>query len=176
MAYTYSKISSVTVGSGGSSSIDFIAIPQNYTDLVLVSSLRNDQNRSPEQYIYHTIKFNNSSSNYSWRSLYAEDPTVRSQSDSGGIYFYSPTASAVANIFSNNAAYFPNYAGNTYKSASMESGSVNNASGNSLWLLDLSVGLWSQTAAINQITIVAFGTTKFVQYSTATLYGVKAEV
>jgi hypothetical protein len=42
MAYTYSKIASVTIGSGGSSSINFIAIPQNYTDLILKLSARDD--------------------------------------------------------------------------------------------------------------------------------------
>lgn len=173
MANTYQAIAKVTVGSGGAASIDFTSIPATYTDLVLVSSLRNNQNRSPEQYIYHTLKFNNSSSNYTWRSLYAESTTVQSQNDTSGMYFYSPTASAVANIFSNNMAYIPDYAGSNYKSVSIESVSENNATGNLLWFLDLSAGLWSQTTAINQITIVAFGATNFVQYSTATLYGIK---
>ena len=40
MANTYTLISSVTVGSGGASSIDFTSIPATYTDLCLVWSGR----------------------------------------------------------------------------------------------------------------------------------------
>ena len=37
---TLVKIQTVTVGSGGASSIDFTSIPQTYTDLCLVYSAR----------------------------------------------------------------------------------------------------------------------------------------
>ena len=40
MPDTFIKIASVTVGSGGASSIDFTSIPSTYTDLVVVHSLR----------------------------------------------------------------------------------------------------------------------------------------
>ena len=37
---TMTKLATVTVGSGGSSTITFSNIPQNYTDLVVKASLR----------------------------------------------------------------------------------------------------------------------------------------
>jgi hypothetical protein len=36
----------------------------------------------------------------------------------------------------------------------------------------LTSGLWSTTSAINQITLISYGAS-FVQYSMATLYGIK---
>ena len=44
MADTYTLISSVTVGAGGASSIDFTSIPATYTDLLVKFSLRTDFN------------------------------------------------------------------------------------------------------------------------------------
>ena len=41
MANTFEQITTVTVGSGGASSIDFTSIPQTYTDLVIKTSARN---------------------------------------------------------------------------------------------------------------------------------------
>jgi hypothetical protein len=38
----YNLIATTTVGSGGAASIDFTGIPQTYTDLFLVSSLRSN--------------------------------------------------------------------------------------------------------------------------------------
>ena len=40
MATTFTKIASVTVGSGGASSIDFTSIPSTYTDLCVKLSTR----------------------------------------------------------------------------------------------------------------------------------------
>ena len=40
MAVTYKLIETVTVGSGGAASIEFSSIPQTYTDLKVVYSLR----------------------------------------------------------------------------------------------------------------------------------------
>ena len=167
---TYQLISSVTVGSGGAASIDFTSIPATYTDLCLVTSLRTDE---AQYYRYHTVKINNSTANQTWRDIFAESTTPGSQNASA-TYFYAPAASATANTFSNNQWYFPNYAGSNNKSFSNENVSENNSGTTSQWILDFSASLWSQTTAINQITLVAYGTTKFVQYSTAYLYGIKS--
>ena len=171
MAYTYSKISTVTVGSGGSSSIDFIAIPQNYTDLVVKASVRGDS--TPAAFTSIRLLPNGSSSNGSTRWIRGNGAAASSDIDFTGIYSgESDTASATANTFANIEWYIPNYAGSNYKSLSIDSAHENNITTAYLHLI---AGLWSDTTAISSITL-DLGAGNFVQYSTATLYGIKAEV
>ena len=66
--YAENLISSVTVGSGGASSIDFTSIPQTYTDLVVRWSTRGTAATVYDQ-VY--VKFNNTTSNLSYlRNLF----------------------------------------------------------------------------------------------------------
>ena len=74
-----------------------------------------------------------------------------------------------ANTFTNSEFYIPNYAGSNYKSISGEQTRENNGTSAYIYLHAL---LWSNTAAINRVTLNAI-TNNFAQYSTAYLYGVK---
>ena len=65
---TLVKIQTVTVGSGGASSIDFTSIPQTYTDLCVVLSARGT-NAGTGANDGH-LTFNSSSTGYSSRLLY----------------------------------------------------------------------------------------------------------
>ena len=168
MAYTYSKISTYTVGSGGVASIDFINIPQTYTDLMLQVSLRNTTNN-----YWASIKFNNSTSNFRIITLQSTGSMVSWNADNSGTYAVNPVASAMtANTFGSGEIYIPNYTGINYKSFSLDATQENNGT-ESYW--GVSAGLWSNTSAINAISLVS-GATAFAQYSTAHLYGIKAEL
>jgi hypothetical protein len=76
-----------------------------------------------------------------------------------------------ANTFSNGEMYIPNAFGSTYKSVSADAVAENNAS---TAYMAMQAGLWSSTAAINQITLTPDTATSplFQQYSTASLYGI----
>lgn len=173
MAYTYSKISSVTVGSGGSSSIDFIAIPQNYTDLSIVVSGRYSNTGSQNTLWISAI--NGSASGFTNRWLRGSGSAVISTTDAtGGVYVGAVNASSsTANTFANIAIYIPNYAGNTFKSISIDAVQENNQAEA---YMGFTAGLWSNTAPITSITLDPDGANNFAQYTTATLYGIKAEV
>ena len=171
MANTMTLISSYTVGSGGSTNIDFTSIPSTYTDLVLKYSLRG----TTENTFYVYVTFNNSSSNLSSKNVNGN----ASVNSSGLSYNYSSTFQDIAgqdvyvwtsSTFSNGEMYIPNYAGSSYKSISMDSVTENNATSayNSL-----TAGLWSSVSAINRITLRSGTTDTFAQFSTAYLYGVK---
>ena len=82
MAYTYSKIATVTVGSGGASRIDFLAIPQNYTDLLLKTSLRDNQAGSSAN--DNAINFNFSTTNFTGKRGYGNGTTAPSDTFSTG--------------------------------------------------------------------------------------------
>lgn len=178
MAYTYSKIASYTVGSGGISSIDFIAIPQNYTDLVVKTSTRSNRASATADNIL--LQFNgNTSSVYSLRYLEGNGSSVSSVSVGSStslIVEYTNAAGSTSSTFENGEFYIPNYT-NTSNAKSISSDSVveNNAT---LAYTYLAAGLWNPTtqAAITSIKLFPQVGTGFVQHSTATLYGIKAEL
>ena len=70
--------------------------------------------------------------------------------------------------------YLPNYASSNYKSFAADNTSETNLSSGNTNYLSMSSGLWSNTAAITSITFVIADATNFVEYSTATLYGIKS--
>ena len=175
MAYTYSKIATVTVGSGGVSSIDFLAIPQNYTDLVLKLSLKSN-NTSGGENVW--IRFNgDSGANYATRRLYGSG--TGTASDTGGTTTYINAAeindsiAASANAFGNAELYIPNYTLSTFKSVSADA--VMEANQTTIYM-GINAGVWNSTAAITSIAMTVQVGTLFVINSTATLYGIKAEV
>lgn len=165
MANTYIQIgSTITVGAGATTTIDFTSIPSTFTDLVLKLS-----GRTSDTYNYgsYTINLNGSATGFTGKDVFGVGPNPGSANRTV-TYFNINGAPSTANNFSNTEIYFPNYAGSTNKSFSMdgaseENGVLNNAS--------LVAGLWSNTAAINRITLTAAN--NFVQHSTATLYGIK---
>ena len=171
MAYTYSKIASVTVGSGGASSIDFLAIPQNYTDLIVKSSIRTSYAGVSDAI---TVSFNGVTTNLSSRRLYGTGASAASTNSGSLSYGDSGVGStATANTFSNGELYIPNYAGSNYKSSSSDGVGENNATSTTA---TLAANLWSSSAAINSISLKSENGSTIQQYSTATLYGIKAEV
>lgn len=159
------KIATVTVGAGGAASIDFTSISGSFTDLLLDFSIRSTQ-ASVVAYAHLTL--NGSSSNFSGRGLYGTGAAVGSFSSTPQWFGEVVGANATANTFSNTSIYFPNYSGATNKSYSIDSVGENNAT---LANQVIYAGLWSQTTAITSLSIVSTSGT-FVQYSTATLYGI----
>jgi hypothetical protein len=167
MANTYTLIASSTVGVGGALSFSFSSIPATYTDLCLLVSARNltgGENCS--------ITINGSTSNFSLRGLGADGSSAYSYSRTDNLnVFLSDGSGNTANTFSNTSIYFPNYAGSTYKSYSIDTVVENNATGASM---AIQAGLWSNTAAITSLSFAAGnGTGTFAQYTTAYLYGIK---
>lgn len=168
MAFTYSKLAEVTVGSGGTSAIAFNNIPQNYTDLVIKLSTRDASASIQGDCI---ITFNGSSSGYSQRVVYGSGTGTASITETS-VKFRTVGANATASTFDNTELYIPNYSSSNNKSVSIDNVTENNSSSAFAALV---ASLWSNVTAISSISI-APGTANFSQYSTATLYGVKAEV
>ena len=164
MANTFVAIATVTVGSGGAASMDFTNIPATYTDLLIKVSGRSNQANLGNTVI---IKFNGSTSNQTAVLLEGSGAAVSSFTQNAGNIGNIQGSTSTSDTFSSLEVYIPNYAGSTYKSRSVDSVTENNAT---TAYSVLAAGLWSQTAAITSIDI-AIG--NFVEYSTATLYGIK---
>jgi hypothetical protein len=168
MATTYEAIATVTVGSGGAASIDFTSIPATYTDLLVKLSLRYSGNGDSRVY----FNFNGAGLNATSRLLYGFGSSgVGSTSYSTGVAVFGLCGSTeTANTFANNEVYIPNYiSASTYKSFSSDG---TNETNNTINAMGLMAGLWSNNSAISSIAITPPSGT-FVQYSTATLYGIK---
>jgi hypothetical protein len=167
MADTYTLISSVTVGAGGASSIDFTSIPATYTDLCLVTTLRSS---SAANVVDGNLTFNSSSSNFSWKELFGTGSSALSGGNTvNNALGQIAAANLTSSTFSSGQLYIPNYAGSTNKSFSFDFVTENNAT---LGYAGLIAGLWSNTSAITSIGITPSAGT-WVQYSTAYLYGIK---
>jgi hypothetical protein len=170
MANTFVKIASVTVGAGGASSINFTSIPQNLTDLVLKTSIRTSYGSVNDAAF---ITFNGTTSGYSTLSVYGNGISAGSETNPYGAtnktYIGTiDTAANTASTFTSTDTYIPNYTSSNFKSLS--SNSVSEQNSTDIYMA-LSEGLFSNTAAITSLSI-SFAAGNFVQYTTATLYGI----
>jgi hypothetical protein len=166
---TFTKIASVTVGSGGSTLVQFTSIPSTYTDLQLLVSIRYGTNSNQTQSIGLYFNGDGFPASASGRVLNGNGSTTSSYTSSGfndaGIM---NDTSTTANTFSSHSIYIPNYAGSNFKSLSIDSVTENNAT---LARANTIAGLYSSTSAINAIKVDTGGTA--LQHSTFTLYGIK---
>lgn len=168
MANTFIKISTVTVGSGGAANIDFTNIPQTYTDLLIKISLRTDRAVAFDALEFN---FNNSSASRNYRELYGNGSTTVSGTSTAGLAGYIPGASATSSVFGNTEIYIPNYTSSNFKTSSSDSVGETNATTAYTHLIG---NIWSNTAAITRITLLSSYSANLVQYTTATLYGIKS--
>jgi hypothetical protein len=171
MANTFIKIQTVTVGSGGASTIDFTSIPQTFTDLKLVMSTRDAYAGTFDSV---KITFNSNTANYSYRFLEGTGAVTTSSngsSQASGYVLTGNAATSTSSVFSNLEVYIPNYTSANHKSWSQDGVTENNATASYQYL---NAQLWANTAAITSIQLTPYQPVNFVQYTTATLYGIKS--
>jgi hypothetical protein len=145
------------------SAITFSSIPNTFTDLYLVLSARVNTTNGGLR-----IRVNGSTANLSTRLLYGNGSTSATGSDT--TYVGTVTNSnQTANTFGSAGLYFPNYAGSTAKSFSGDLIDETNATTATQWL---TVGFFNSTSPITALEVFGDGAGNFVQYSSATLYGI----
>ncbi len=160
-------IETVTVGSGGQASITFSSIAASWTDLLLVTSLRSGRSAVAEEY---RIYFNGSNSNLSTRYLEGSGSgSGASGTAAYGFIGVGGSSTSTASTFGSQSIYIPNYASSNYKSFSVDSVMENNATTS---YQDIVAGLWSSTAAITSVTLTNGTGSNWLEFSTASLYGI----
>jgi len=162
-ATSFESIATVTVGSGGSSTVEFTSIGSTYSHLqVRVYSMSSTAN-------WNKLQFNtDTGSNYTYHQLEGNGSSAvanagTSQTSIQYAYSYSTTnpLGAVIDIL--------DYANtNKYKTVRTLSGNDSNGSGN----VQLMSGLWLSTNAITSIKFINTSG-NFNQYSHFALYGIK---
>lgn len=170
---TMTKIATYTVGAGGIASYTFSNIPQTYTDLKLVGSMRESGNNGGRAYFYGRVNGDTTAS-YTYRWMAGYDATYVSNTSTDVTSYLAgvdPDVASSANIFGSCEIYFTNYTSNNYKTIFSDAVTDNNTT--TFWMNTNTTTVWKNTSPITSITVFA-GTTSFVQNSTFTLYGIKA--
>lgn len=168
MANTFTLIEAKTLASS-TASVTFSSIPQTYTDLKMLVSVRTDRSGQDNDALY--ISINSNTSNLNSKLVEGIGSGAPSSYSASGTIKIFPTvgSTATANTFGNGEIYFPNYTISQYKSFIGDGVSENNAT---QAIAGFSANLWSDNAAITSLTFTSIGT-NFVQYSTFYLYGIK---
>ena len=157
-------ISTITVGAGGAASLSWTGIPQTFTDLLLVCSLRGNGGGTLDT---PYLLINGA---YSYGQLLQGTGTSASGNTAGGgpqIMGYTNNGGTVANTFSSTQVYIPNYTSTINKYWFAESTMEDNATNAYHSMASLRS---TDTAAVTTLTISPGN--PFVQYSTASLYGI----
>lgn len=153
------------------SSITLSSIPADYTDLLILTSLRSDRANVVD---VTELQLNGSGVNRSSISLQGSGSADSSSSYSdtttyGGRIALDTAASSTSNTFGNGQIYIPNYAGSQAKLASIDSVSENNASNA---YQQIYAFLWNDTAAVTSVTLIPNLGTNWVAGSSVSLYGI----
>ena len=169
---SYESIATVTVGSGGSSTVTFSSIPSTYQHLQLRYTAKNDSGGATSD-TYNTVRFNgDSASNYAMHYILGDGgggvfaTSVTSQTNT---WFGLSPYGASNPAFSANVIDILDYA-NTNKNKTIRTlgGDDRNGAGS----ITLTSGLWMNTSAISSFVITATSF-PFAEYSSFALYGIK---
>lgn len=169
MPSTYNKIQTVTVGSGGSSTIQFTNIPQTFTDLKILISGRGT---SVDTDFFVTFN-GNSAATYNYVQMYGyvtgNGADRGSNQTSLNVGVTSGASSSSANAFSANEINILNYSLSTQNKAV---GSLNVTENNGqVAYLNMKQGHWANTSAITSLSL-ACSNGNWAEYTSATLYGI----
>ena len=162
---TYTLLNSYQA-TGSVASIAFTSIPQTYTDLLLVGSLRETQAGvigGPK------VRPNNVTTNFTGKRLYGAGTSYGSDNLTAW-FLLDCCSNATTNTFGNSEIYIPNYTSSINKSASVNSTMENNSTTD--WEVEIHGSLWSNTSAITSLYVYP-DSGNFVQYSSLYLYGIK---
>jgi hypothetical protein len=168
MANTYVKIATVNVGLSGAANINFSSIPGTYTDLVVKLSTRSTGGSANLYWNYN----GGSGTAYSSKKLFGNGAAASSLQLSGVNYFQQENAvnnsGSTASTFNNCDIYLTNYSSTSTNKSNLFDGVTENNATTAYTVL--SANLWADNSAITSIGFATDG--NFVQYSTATLYGI----
>ena len=162
-------IETITVSSS-TSSLVFSNIPQTYTDLVLICSIRGTLGVYREDM---GLRLNgDTGSNYLARAIRMFEGSFQAVGGTSGTYLgtFSVPSNTLANNFGNSIIQIPNYKRSTAKTITINSTMANSSNADSNFV----AGRWSGTAAVSSITVFSANGVSLATGSTVSLYGISA--
>ena len=162
-----------TVGSGGAAVIAFNNIPQGFTDLKLVMSLRSTATGSLTGGFADGsyVAVNNDLTNVSWTFMYASTTTTNTSRGTNSIPYLGPIngAGTTASTFSSCEVYFADYTNAFSKQMKVDVAAENNSASN-YFVSNLAI-LHGRNNPITSLQVYS-GEGSWAQHSTVTLYGI----
>ena len=174
MPNTYTFIASQTVAAGGNTTISLSAIPQTYTDLILLLSTRSESGSNSDA-IY--ARFNSSATGYNNQISFGDTTTFGTFSPTltyahFGYGSANNGATNTNNTYGNVMIYIPSYRTSSAKTCLVQAGKEAMAGGYQSGINSFQAGRWSGSAAISSIDLTQESTLDFAEGSTAYLYGI----
>ena len=167
---SFESIQTVTVGSGGQSSISFSSIPSTYNHLQ-IRALTKSSNAGAGLNWYVQAN-SDTATNYSSHQLYADGASAGSNGSANATSFYGnqTTGTSNTNIFGVSIMDILDYSNTSkYKTARCLGGWDANGSGD----IELRSSSWRNTAAITSLLIFPEPSRTWGQYTQFALYGIK---
>ena len=166
MPSTYTPIATNTVTGSSVSDVTFTGIPNTYTDLIIVCSLKIAVTSATNTFIKVGDGSIDTGSNYSWTRVLGNGTSAsssRASSVSDGVII----GDANLTDFTADILHLQNYSNTTTYKTILTRNNLASA------LTQAAVGMWRSTSAINQVRI--FGNVRNLAVgSTITIYGVKS--
>jgi hypothetical protein len=175
---SYESIATVTVGSGGASSVEFTSIPATYKHLQIRILSRSDGANSDIDSLAMRVN-GDTGSNYAYHFLKgsgAAASAAAGTSSSVMILGAEPSANHTSGMFAGHVVDILDYADtNKYKTVRSIGGVDTNNTGNEVGEVRFSSSLWMSTSAITSLKLQSGSafTKGFTQYSHFALYGIK---
>jgi hypothetical protein len=172
---TFIKIAGSTL-TGTASSFTFSSIPNTYTNLYLIGSLRTNEASTLTGL---RLRFNGDTGanylrellqSYQGGSGIRTETTVTNAFDTNIYSGAAGGADQTANFFSALDIFIPNYAGSLRKRAIINSGADTTNTSNFYWQTDQIQAAWNNTSAITTIELAPYNGS-FVANSSLFLYG-----
>ena len=163
MPNTYVALATQTLGTAASS-VTFSSISSSYTDLVLITSAKN--NTGAQYRLQLSFNGDRSTSVYSVTKLTGNGSTAVSSRASNATYGAILIGTIGSTNFDNVITHIMNYSNTTTNKTVLSRGNETAAEVNA------EAGLWRSTAAITSLTLDLEGGINFVAGSTFSLYGI----
>jgi hypothetical protein len=174
----FESIASVTVGEGGTSTIQFTSIPSTYQHLQIRWIART--NRGTFGFDDLRITFNNDSSAlYTFHQLWGDGTNANSGADINQTYglMYNTAGTGVSGTWWAAAVCDVLDYANTNKFKTVRTLNGVDLNGNAVGGLNgrvnLASNLWRSTTAVNRIDLVSNSSSNFQQHSHFALYGIR---
>lgn len=164
-------IYTVNVGAGGATSISFNNIPQTYTDLLMVQSIRTTMAGANWDDVFCQIN-GSTPSIHSTTVVYGINAGVTAARGTGGTTLWNgwgSGAASTADTFGSNQIYIPNYASTRFKQVILDSASEGNSA---TQVLGIAAVVHNSNAPITSMRFTSANGATFVQHSSITLYGI----
>lgn len=171
---SFESIATVTVGSGGQSTVEFTSISSTYKHLQIRLFGRTDR-ATVTSGDWIKIQFNtDTTTNYALHSLYGDGATAAASGSASSSSAESIRLAGAGSITSGFGAIILDVLDYTSTSKTKTIRALGGYDNNGAGQVGLTSGLWFKTPeAITSIKLLPGGGTNFVQYTHAALYGIK---